>query len=297
MKKGWKIFWIICISLAVLGIVFCISGAVLGATWSGVRTVLEGVGLYHEDDEWDDWDDLDDGRHTDISKEDGQSTAVESSSQSMDFAGIRELDIDVVCPKVVIEEYEGSDIHVETRDIPEDIQNNIRIYSEHEELKIELKNKKHWMNRFGNLNGILTVQIPRDYVLEKASVEVDAGDLKVENICAGELDIQIGAGRAVVNQFSADTFDLECGAGEAQIAGEARREIQMECGVGKVLYKAAGRQEDYNYELDCGIGDLKVGNDSFSGLNSERKINNNGQIKMKIECGIGTVEVTFSEEM
>lgn len=293
MKKGWKIFGIICISFAVLGIVLCISGAVLGATLGSVRTVLAGTGIYHDDRE----DRYEAEQYTGIAETDGQKAGAEEAADYMEFSGVRELEIDVVCPKVAIQEWEGSEIRVQTAGIPEDIGSDMTIRSDNDELKIELKNKKHWMNRFGNSKGTLTVQIPAGYPLKEASIEVDAGDLLIENICADELDIQIGAGRAIVNQFTADKIDLECGAGEADIAGDARREIQIECGVGEVSYEAAGRQQDYNYELKCGIGDLKVGNDSFSGLNSERKINNGGQVKMEIECGIGTVEVTFSEEL
>lgn len=310
MKKGWKIFWVICISFAVLGMVLCISGAAMGATLGGVRNVLASAGLYHDDreepDDWDEpdaWDEPDDidGLTDKENAEEGSSgsegsSSSEGSSEVMKFSGIRELEIDVVCPKVVIQEYEGSEIQVKTNGIPEEIEKDMTVHSDNEELKIELKNKKKWMNKFGNLNGTLTVEIPAGYVLKEASLEVDAGDLKVENICADELDIQIGAGRAIVKQFTAEELNLECGAGEAEIAGDARRKIQIECGVGEVSYEASGRQQDYNYELNCGIGELQVGKDYFSGLNSKRKIHNGGQVDMEIECGIGSVEVTFHEE-
>ena len=37
MKKRWKVFWIMCISLGILGIALCISGILLGATMETVR--------------------------------------------------------------------------------------------------------------------------------------------------------------------------------------------------------------------------------------------------------------------
>ena len=40
MKKGWKIFWVMCISLGVLGIALCISGIILGATAEKIREVF-----------------------------------------------------------------------------------------------------------------------------------------------------------------------------------------------------------------------------------------------------------------
>ena len=40
MKKGWKIFWIICASLTGIGAALCIGGAVVGAGFFEVRHIL-----------------------------------------------------------------------------------------------------------------------------------------------------------------------------------------------------------------------------------------------------------------
>ena len=37
MKKGWKIFWIICASLTGIGAALCIGGAVMGADFYEVE--------------------------------------------------------------------------------------------------------------------------------------------------------------------------------------------------------------------------------------------------------------------
>lgn len=291
MRKGWKTFWIVCACIAALGIAFCIAGAVMGATTKGVLSVLQSANLASIHD-------------VEVTTEETREVVEaepeageEVVSQSMEYEDIRSLDVDIVCPNLVIEEYSGSQIQVKTERIPENIQNDMSFYVDKDELKIKLDNKKKWKNLFGDLKGTLTIRIPEDYDLEEASLTVDAGELQIENIRAEELKIDIGAGRAVVKQFTADKIDVECGAGEANIAGTAEKEIQIECGVGSVTYRASGRQQDYDYELSCGIGDLNVGNDSFGGISGKQKIDNGGHTKMEIECGIGEVNVTFGEEL
>ena len=37
MKKGWKIFWIVCGSLAGLGLVLCMASLALGVTTDQIR--------------------------------------------------------------------------------------------------------------------------------------------------------------------------------------------------------------------------------------------------------------------
>lgn len=317
MKKGWKIFWGICIFLAVLGIALCISGVVLGATVSGIR---EAFGFH---DRWESYfgDGSDAMEYSDASVSGGlehaghDETGYSESSihEGTEYAasvddnlvnnasvlrasGIRELDIDVTCLEALITRGEGSEILVDTSDITEKMLKDLVISQKDEELKIELKDRNSWdswsKNQYKS-QGTLVVSIPEGTRFEEVSLKVGAGVLSASAIEAQELNIEVGAGEVNVVDFMADEFELECGAGEANVSGDAVHEAKIECGVGSVTYVAAGYQQDYNYELSCGIGELNVGGDSFSGLGKERKINNGGSKKMEIECGIGSVYVTF----
>ena len=122
---------------------------------------------------------------------------------------------------------------------------------------------------------------------------VGEGRLTADHFQAEELKIEVGAGQVYLDSFTADELDLECGAGEADLYGDALKKVKIECGVGTVRYSTAGSREDYDYEVECGIGSVTVGDDTYSGLGSERKINNGGSRKMEIECGIGVVDVSF----
>lgn len=296
MKKGWKIFWVICISLVVLGIALCISGVVLGATVDGIREVF---GMDHG---WGDsfWDE--DMEYADSSVS-GVPKGAASTGQNMEsgasvfrYSGIRKLDMDVTCLEVAVARGEGSDIVLDTNDLSDKMIKDLVIRQKDEELKIELKDRKSWEKWSKNQymsQGTLLVQIPEGMRFEEAALKVGAGILRADDIQASELDVEVGAGEVFLESFAAEEFELECGAGQAYVYGDASKDARIECGVGSVQFTALGNQQDYNYELSCGIGELNVGDESFSGLGSERKINNNGSKSMEIECGIGSVTVIF----
>ena len=281
MKKGWKAFWIICISLVVLGIALCIAGLVLGATVSGIR---EAFGIH---DRWENyfWD----GHDGSVSGGTDDAASVEyhsgNSASVSRYSDIRELDIDVTCLEVSIIKGEESDIVVDTSGITEKMMKDLVIPQKDKELKIELQNRKSWdswsKSQYQS-QGILLIQIPEGMQFDEVSLLVGAGILYTDEIRAKELDIEVGAGQVSLDSFTADELSLECGAGEAFVRGEAVREVDIECGVGSVAYTAVGNQQDYNYELSCGIGELVVGNDSFSGLDKECTINNGGSKNMEI---------------
>lgn len=294
MKRGWKIFWIVCAVLAGLGLVLCLAGVVTGATLEGVRSVLSS-GETVDDDEWhDEADDDTDQKKAPDSVGTEDAAEVTQSTDVKEFTGVRELEIEVSYLEVEIEEYEGDTIRVDTSGIDQDLCSEL-VVDAGEELKIEVKNKSKWEKFFKNHTGTLRIQIPEDYFLGEVSIEVGAGELRVEDITAGELSIKVGAGSAVVDWFTADKIGVDCGAGEAEITGDAGRKIQIECGVGSAIYHASGRQEDYNYTLECGIGEVTVGRDSYSGLARKTQIDNNGNVIMEIECGIGEVNVIFEQ--
>lgn len=313
MKKGWKAFWIICISLAVLGIALCITGVVLGATVSGIREAF-GIHDRWEHYFWDDYDGLEYGGSVSGSKEyvesGGSSVSKDTeyaasaeqylgnSASVSGYSDIRELDIDVTCVEVYISKGEESDIVVDTSDITDKMRKDLVISQKDDKLKIELKDRKSWdswaKSQYKS-QGTLLIQIPEGMQFDESSLSIGAGVLYADDIQAKELDIEVGAGQVSLESFTADKMSLECGAGEASVRGDVVREADIECGVGSVTYVAAGSQQDYNYELSCGIGELIVGNDSFSGLGKECTINNGGSRNMEIECGIGTVTVVFEE--
>ncbi|MFQ8980388.1 MAG: hypothetical protein ACLR6I_07435 [Waltera sp.] len=53
--------------------------------------------------------------------------------------------------------------------------------------------------------------------------------------------------------------------------------------MGELKLTLAGTQTDFDYDLSCGMGELKVGDDSYNGLAQEKQINNNASKNMELE--------------
>ena len=125
--------------------------------------------------------------------------------------------------------------------------------------------------------GAGTVYLNRDIETEKLSVEMGAGEFESKNpVTAREADLEIGTGSMTFADLSAKKIDGECGLGELDLT-------------------LTGTQEDYNYDLECGVGNLDVGSDSYSGLGREKTISNKGaDRKLDLECGMGNISVDFS---
>lgn len=147
-----------------------------------------------------------------------------------------------------------------------------KIYVENETLYIDGDTKVT-----NNSDSALTIILPQKTVFQK--VEMD-----------------LGASEACINQLVADTFEIEVGAGEATIYRLDVKNLDAEVGVGRLVIEMNGKQTDYNYHIECGIGEIQIGENSYGGFGAEQKIKNeNASKQMNVACGIGEIDIEFME--
>lgn len=109
------------------------------------------------------------------------------------------------------------------------------------------------------------------------------------------VDLEIGASSAEVTDLIADSLEIEVGAGEATIRQLDVMKLDASVGVGQLNLILLGEETDYSYSLDCGIGEIKLGNNSYGGLGASHNVNRpEAKRHMVIECGIGEVNVQFA---
>ena len=113
---------------------------------------------------------------------------------------------------------------------------------------------------------------------------------------AEKFSLDVGAGDAVVKDFDVTEAEIDCGAGEITASGSVAKNIDIECGVGEINLTLEGNEEDYTYNVDCGVGEVVVGQNRYEGVGNGH---NNGQShhgnkNIDVECGIGSVSVQFT---
>lgn len=93
-----------------------------------------------------------------------------------------------------------------------------------------------------------------------------------------------------------ESVELEVGAGQAVVTGLITQKLDVEVGAGQAEVELSGKQEDYNYRIECGVGNVVVGKNSYVGLGTEQRVTNEGATKeINIECGVGQAEINFME--
>ena len=206
------------------------------------------------------------------------------------YDGITSLDIDLKAGELEILTSYSDYVEIQTESISKKLKLNY--YREGNTLVIDSTDN---LNGIVNQNlGTVCIYLPEKLYLNDVKIDVGAGSLYIENICTNDFSVNIGAGEANIYSFTAKEADFNCGAGEIVARGDVDKEIDIDCGLGSVSYYASDSEENYNYTLSCGVGEITCGSNHYSGIGSEQKIEHHHAFKdMDIDCGLGNVEIIF----
>lgn len=327
MKHFTKIAFVIVLVLVILGSVLCAVGVGIGFSISEFRESVKigefSFGPIRHIPFIRYWNDDFDWEEGDVVEGDGFGwTSTENEEFSFPWESLDGIKLDVDNSSVVItqnttEDKENIRIDVEYR--KENHKRKVDAYLSGGTLEIE--DSGAW--RIQNNDSVrITMRLPAQLIeqswLEEIKLEQGRGKIVVEtpltakeisiNVGAGECDVrervtaekkislEVEAGMLSVGEIEADKVDISGGVGEFTAALIQAETIEIEGGVGSVQVKAAGKETDYDYDIDCGVGGVTIGNRSYSGLSAGEKIENQGSKEIKIDCGVGNVEVSFEEQ-
>lgn len=292
MKKFSKVVLGTAAVFGVLGCGFTVAGAAMGASveemkyegsnmQKAVNRMVRMVDHWDEDDDWDDdWDDDD---------WDEKQAVPSGDRGTYEFDSISSMDIELNYDELILRESEDRKITVT---VDGDAADRVRVSTEGSELQIENKDDYRPEER------TVTITYPAGTEFTEVSIDIDKGTAALEDdLKAGEFSVSVGAGTLEnYGIVTAGQTDIEVGVGTLELADLDADYIEAECGVGMMSLDVAGRKEDYNYRISCGVGSVLLGEDEFTGLGSTKKVDNNGASrKMQLECGMGTLEVDFEE--
>lgn len=214
------------------------------------------------------------------------------------YEGVKKLDIDISASKISL--VEGESFMVEG----EDISDSFQIKQHADTLKIEEKSFGFW----NFTSGDIVITVPKNYVLDEIEIKTGAGSVSFCDIRAYDFDLDHGAGLLEIKNSNFQKTSISGGAGKIKVTDSILRDLKLsagagaveidseilgnseiECGVGKVELNLLGTKEDYRIEVEKGLGSIVVDRESFS---SDTVIGN-GLNKLKVEGGIGSIQIDF----
>lgn len=139
------------------------------------------------------------------------------------------------------------------------------------------------------------IEIPQNYNPEQIALDLGAGQVTLSDLEVENLSLSVGAGQIICKNVRSRNADIDVAIGECQFQGEVKEDMEINCATGQVVARLTGREEDYNYELSCALGSIRIGKINLSGFGGSKSMDNDSDRNMTIDCSTGNVEVDFEE--
>ena len=278
MKKGWKIFWIILAACGGTGLVMLIVAFTMGFSINNLNYFAR-------------------RNHQVITTNVTENKESDFIPKEID-GEIKELRLKADFCRVKFIESKEDRFYVDTTEVTEgdDIEDiELTVMENNGVFNIDLDSgirHGHHMAHH-HYDRVIYVYYPENYKFDKVDIHFGAGEIDIDNLITSELSLDVGAGKCEINQLKADKVDAWISVGNLEIEGEVSEKLNIDCGAGQVETSLNGSEQDYNYDISCQAGSIKIDEQRFSGLGTTKHLENGSGSNIVLNCGAGNIEIDF----
>ena len=161
-------------------------------------------------------------------------------------------------------------------------------------------------------NAVLTIYVPVGMVFDNVNIKTGAGRFTVDSLSAATIGFELGAGDVTISKLIAEkSANIEGGAGRITISNGAIKDLALKMGMGQLNLTAAltgdselelgvgesnitllGSKDDYELDIEKGIGNITVDGKNVTDFGSS----GNGANEVDIHGGVCAINVRFNNE-
>lgn len=151
---------------------------------------------------------------------------------------------------------------------------------------------------------LFTIHIPKNYEFSRVDFDLHRSGmnqksqvtrltLSAKGLNAVEMDLAARGGAIRIEQGKVGTFQSEVEAGALAFAGAMNGDVSVKCRAGAVSLNPGGKKEDFNYDLNCKLGAVKLGEDGMSVLESSNQFDHGAEKDMNLDVEVGAIKVNY----
>lgn len=231
---------------------------------------------------------------------------VKTMDFSEDFTDVEKLDISNKYGKLSIRP--GDQFRVEATDVSDKFRAKVKDGT----LIVDESDYKFLWFDFGksiNRKAYITIYVPENFNAKRIEIDSGAGEVILENLSTDALIVNAGVGKIIgwnilarsvkasggvgdikFTDVNFKDVEFDSGVGNIKLEGIITGDSEFDCGIGSVEIDIKANREDYNLDIDSGVGDIKVNGGKIS---SDYKDNYRSDHSISVNGGIGSVEINF----
>lgn len=212
------------------------------------------------------------------------------------YTDVTELSFDVSAGEVNI--VSGTEFSIEAQNVPKEgfsssVEDGVWIIKEQWPGSVRWFTWNGWP--FQDEAPLITITLPEDFIAEKAEFSLAAGKADIEQLQAKSASLTVSAGQLTAEGLALQDAQIHCGAGQITLSGSITGGSKAECGAGQITLDLTGKEKDYNYTVNVGVGEVKINESSYHGFGDQVVVNNDAKNDLDIQCGVGQIKLKIGE--
>ena len=210
---------------------------------------------------------------------------LELNKGTCDFCGIKRLEVDVQNAQITIFATEST--------------KEFTYYSNRENSIAKVDGSTLKLEDRSNIRDKMKLElyIPVG-VLKEIEIEAINGNLVADKIVADNVIIEIDNASVQIEELVVeDKAELQINAGQMVVGFYSGTNLETECAMGSIMVVCEGKQEDYNYDVECGMGKIQIQENTYSGIGKEIWIQGESNKSIKAECAMGEIILEFPNSL
>lgn len=224
---------------------------------------------------------------------------------SQNYDNIEKLKVEIGYSKLEIKQGEKLKVEANT--------NNNKITTKKTGDTLIIKEDSSWNIFKDDIESHIIITVPENYYFENVKIEAGSGELNLSNIQTKDFELEVGAGNVIISNILVEkkadidggagkviikdsnlsNLDLDVGVGEFQIINtKLSDDSDIDAGIGKLEITLKGNLEDYKIIPSRGLGSFTIEDDEIE----DNKTYGSGDNKIKINAGIGKIDINFIDE-
>ena len=201
---------------------------------------------------------------------------------------INDLDIDVHNANIDFIETDGDHIEVKATSIYD----GFKVYQSGNTLIVKQPNYWNLFKRYASAS--IRIYVPKDMIFENIKVNGSAGTMKINNLKCEIADFNIGVASVKVDNMECEDMNFKLAAGNVKATNiTCNNELSIDAGMGNINVDLVGSEKEYNYKINVGMGNVRVGSEHVAGFGSNKSHSGLTDKMINVKCGMGNVKVTM----
>lgn len=131
---------------------------------------------------------------------------------------------------------------------------------------------------------------------KKMSVRLGAGECDLDYVKAEDVDLEVGAGECTIGLLEAEEVNADIAMGEFSAKAAIGKDLDAKVGMGEIAMEIIGEEDEFDYDVTVGAGEVRIGSRSYSGLGSGGSQKNGQDREIEVDCGMGQASINFVKD-